>query len=757
MVPKAMRARDRARRFDIKRAPPPRVLAARAVAARQQQPLRNVAAIAEAERLRRLVSPTPPEVQFDFARLRTDSDAVISGQPLEDMLSGAQERRHGGMDSAALARSMGEYPHLDQLLLVAQGAQFPLKEGFKAQHKVKFQQNYLRNRPFVNAAVAEDHECGRCVLLTEEAALALIEAGYVIHISPSGAVWSSFEQKLRATHNMSAGDGGEYEGSLNDFVDKEALLRHFGKCPMEDGAVLAGVVCAAHDAEPDMAAPIYTADAKGAFKQVSLAPESAALSCTAVLVTNEHGEDETLIAMATVGTFGGAAMPDIWGAAMKAACWIADTQPVDWYVKGFDKFVARPAAPTPPPSEAKKSAAWVDDHAGARAGLRASMLQCASFGRALEFVFAPSDSLFATAASAPASAISEHKDLPPWLLEFDWKVVSKSKLFPPNGDEREFSGWSFSEELESVSLSDRGWRRVVSLLWLDIPETAETVPRHVLEKAASALWYYAQGSSVLPAYVGELRRLVKQFKNHNDEVPLSALARSDLAVWRLVILAAARRPMLVSFCMRDLACVLRPLFYIKGDSSFAGAGAWLRMGEQPEFDEDVATDLQGGALVAFKLRWTVAERQAAARLMLTEGDINVMECAVLILSVATFGPSLEGQTGSYAGDNSSSLAWCKLRRAKGSRVGSGLVKILCLLLVRFRIRLRFDFCMGRLNQIADALSRLDTHRSELRRLTGARPFSVRPVDAAVRHTVTQVLTGVPEERWLPLFKAELLG
>ena len=261
----------------------------------------------------------------------------------------------------------------------------------------------------------------------------------------------------------------------------------------------------------------------------------------------------------------------------------------------------------------------------------------------------------------------------------------------------------------------------------------------------------------MPAYVGELRRLVKEFKHHNDEVPLSALARSDLAVWRLVILAAARRPMLVSFCMRDLACVLKPMFYIKGDSSFAGAGAWLRMGEQPEFDEDIAADLQGGALVAFKLRWTAAERQAAAQLMLTEGDINAMECAILILSVATFGPSLEGQTGSYAGDNSSSLAWCKLRRAKGSRVGSGLVKILCLLLVRFRIRLRFDFCMGRLNQIADALSRLDTRRSELRRLTGARPFSVRPVDVMVRRTVTQVLTGVPEERWLPLFKAELLG
>jgi hypothetical protein len=70
---------------------------------------------------------------------------------------------------------------------------------------------------------------------------------------------------------MSCGVGGGYEGSLNAHIDKELLEAVYGKAVMEDGATLAGVICACHDASPDEDAPAFCADAKSAFKLVRLA------------------------------------------------------------------------------------------------------------------------------------------------------------------------------------------------------------------------------------------------------------------------------------------------------------------------------------------------------------------------------------------------------------------------------------------------------------------------------------------------------
>jgi hypothetical protein len=382
---------------------------------------------------------------------------------------------------------------------------------------------------------------------------------------------------------------------------------------------------------------------------------------------------------------------------------------------------------------------------------------CASAMRAIEFIFNPAGSRFATAATAPGLLPRDAAaPLPDWVFDFDWVVVSRAKLFLPDGSPVEYAGWQFNEQLEEVSLSDRGWRRCVSLLWIDLAEGVTNVSGALLEKAASALWYYAQGSSILPAFVGELRRLAKEWTRLAASVPLTALALNDLRVWRMVLRAAARRPRLVSFCMRRLAVVLSPEFWIKGDSSFAGAGAWLRWGSALAFDSDAHAGTS--PLSAFTLTWSSEERSAAAQHMLVHGDINVLECAVLVLSVGTFGPAIEGCAGSYAGDNSSSLAWCKLRRAKGSVVGSGLVKLLCLLAVRFRLHLRFDFCQGVLNQIADALSRLNAaaKRRDLADLVGQRPLTMCPIGHSLRSVVRQVLLGAPEADWLPAFEDELI-
>ena len=377
--------------------------------------------------------------------------------------------------------------------------------------------------------------------------------------------------------------------------------------------------------------------------------------------------------------------------------------------------------------------------------------------RAVEFIFNPGGSRFATPASAPGRIPrSASTALPAWFFEFDWSVVSKEKLFLPDGSPIEYGGWRFNEQLEEVSLSDRGWRRCASLLWIDLPPEAVFVTGAMIEKAASALWYYAQGSSVLPAFVGELRRLAKQFGRRDPAVRLTALAHSDLAVWRMVLRAAARRPRLAAFCMRRMSAVIRPTFWIKGDSSFTGAGAWLRHGDELAFDTDASKG--SSPLTAFSTSWSADETAAAARFMDVHADINVLECAVIVLAIGMFGPSVEGGAGSYAGDNSNSLAWCKLRRAKGSSVASGLVKLVCLLAVRYSLHLRFDFCQGALNQIADALSRqrAAAKRRELRQLIGTRPLTTLPIGHALRTVVSQVLLGAPEDAWLPQFEDELL-
>jgi len=759
-LPKAMRAADAAKRADIAPHPTPRVLAARAAAEAQADAAPagvDIAAIEAAERRRRTAALSPPEVAFDFAKVRSQSAALLAGQSFADMVSDAHKLLPNRMDPALLQRALGAYPRLDRLLRVAAGADFPLTDGFEPQLDPGFQANYLRNAPFVHEAVVADHASGRCVIISAAAMKQLVADGVLLHVSPSGAVWKAFEQKLRATHNMSCGIGGGYDGSLNSHIDKDLLEAVYGKAVMEDGAVLAGVICACHDASPDEDAPAFCADAKSAFKLVRLTARSAALSCTQVRVTNELGVEEDMVVVATVGSFGGAAMPDLWGAAVEAAQWIAETQDPHWYEASFANFVAQAPPADAPPCDTKKTVLWVDDMAGARSGTRASALLCASAMRAVEFVFNPAGSRFATASTAPGALPRDSAaPLPDWVFDFDWVVVSRAKLFLPDGAPVEYAGWQFNEQLEEVSLSDRGWRRCVSLLWIDLAEGITSVSGALLEKAASALWYYAQGSTILPAFVGELRRLAKQWTRLAASVPLSALAISDLRVWRMVLRAAARRPRLLSFCMRRLAAVLVPAFWIKGDSSFAGAGAWLRWGCALAFDSDAYAG--ASPLSAFTLTWSSDEREAAAQHMRVHGDINVLECAVLVLSVGTFGAAVEGCAGSYAGDNSSSLAWCKLRRAKGSVVGSGLVKLLCLLIVRYRLHLRFDFCQGVLNQIADALSRLNAaaKRRDLAALIGQRTLTMCPIGYSLRSVVTQVLLGAPETDWLPAFEDQLI-
>ena len=146
----------------------PRVMAARAAAEARAEaaPSVDIDALVAAERRRRAELLEPPSVAFDFDVIRSQSQAVMAGQPFSELIRGAQQQLPNRMDPGLLRRALGAYPRLDRLLRVAEGADFPLTDGFQPQLDPGFQANYLRNAPFVHAAVTADHKCGRCVIIS---------------------------------------------------------------------------------------------------------------------------------------------------------------------------------------------------------------------------------------------------------------------------------------------------------------------------------------------------------------------------------------------------------------------------------------------------------------------------------------------------------------------------------------------------------------------------------------------------------------
>ena len=723
-----------ARRSDIQRHPSRSVIVARAaLPATLGAPPAPLEAVLKAERTRRSKTPPAPlPAEFNYAAIAAQSNEVRAGNSIHKMLIAARFSTSVRMDADILERALTAYPEVARVTRVARGPTLPLKQGFRPSHQPGFQRNYQRNRDLVNAKIAADAACGRCLILDADAAECIFRVEFV-HVSPSGVAVKRSTGKARATHNLSNGRArGSKRGSLNDMLDLARAALLYGTQKTDGTEILAGNICFAADNADGAPVYIFAADFASAFKLVHMATSASLLCCTNIEDKRcPTGKTPPLLAISSVGTFGSAVLPHIFDSPARAVAWIACTQALDWYKVGFDQFVARPAPASLGTPE--DIARFVDDAVGCACGNARCTWFMASYLRAAELVFSPHASVFSLGASSPPvppvpPSGTEHWPDPP--LAYNRRVVASDKLFLP-ALSQQYTGWTFHTPSELVFLGDNGWVRLAVLLFIDVPHGIPKVRRDVLESLAPTLGYYARVSPILGCVTNELWRLLAQYKAH-ELVPLTALAHAHLDTWRAILRLAFDKPQIMSFDMRRISCALIASAWIVADASYTGAGAY------------------NDGQFAMQISWSPAEYRGLCAHCASGHDQNVAEAAAMVLSLAHSGERCRGQVLAFFGDNRAALAWLRSNRTT-NQTAIGLVRLLAILLFYYQITMEGTPVDGDDNDISDSLSRWHdpSKRTLFAHLTAQSPLPISPCPPFVRRAVQLILCGRKEHEWLP--------
>ena len=568
----------------------------------------------------------PPTVTWNVNTIRAHSMRVLADGSARPLLQELQQQRgRFRMQPDLIESALSVYPDQARLLNLALGMIIPKTPGFVPEPQRHFSKAYGKDgkAPIVHAKIQKDHEQGHVVVVNQSAAAAIRRADGN-NDCPMGHVTKRDEPPPRlgrVTTNASAGRRGAFPGSLNAHTDQKMVRAMYGNADVTDVGTVARMC---HDLDKrGVAVAVATADAKSAFNRLSQTVEA-----TLDTTSRMHFDPEEIaprpphraearaetkeptaagMALSLVVMFGGTAAPAAWHVAQRAICWIADTQPLDWWHGGFETWKALPPrrhGPEAPIGE-----------------LLQSMLA------AMAFVLSPRD-----------------PDLTPLNIK---KIVGP-------GRRRLYAGWVIDCIDKTIRLSRRGLRKLAYALHWSFRHGAISFDFAEARSAVHVLLHYASLRPAAGAFLGEMWHLIKVHSRRQSPIPSTPMLGEDLAWWRAaldVIWNSDTAAFAVSW--EDAAEKGEPCVRPETDASGYGGGLYV-----PAYSSETGTHRPAAA---WRLEWTPAEREAAR----TQGNqchINIFEYAMYVLTLLTLGPEVKSFVAQV--DNTSAVAWARKDRAK---------------------------------------------------------------------------------------------
>lgn len=601
--------------------------------------------------------PAPP-TSWQVGQIAADSDRVLRDGSVRPLIRARQQTAAGRrMQPELLRQGLQTYPDLLRLINVAQGMIIPKMPGFEAAPQRPLSKAYRTGKaPLIHARVAKDHEAGHVLLLNSKAA-ALVRRVDGVNEAPLGHTPKRGEPPPRlgrVTTNASAGTGGGYQGSLNACTDQELVRHMYGRADVTPVGTVARM-CNALD-EQGRAVAVATADAKGAFNRVDQEVEAACDMVSsldpALAGKCSSGLDRAglpAMSLSLVCMFGGTATPAAWHVVQRAICWIVDTQPLDWWVHGFENW--RAAQP----------------RTESRPGPVGDVLQ--SMLAAMAYVLCPRDP--------------------------DRIALNAGKIVGP-GRRRVYAGWVIDCVGKRVSLSRRGVLKMAYALYQQLPRRAQAYEYEQLRSATHVLLHYASLRPAAQAFLGEMWRLLKVHGARRGEIAPTPTLEEDLAWWRAVLDVIWKGGDSLSVPWAETAGRLSPCVQPETDASGFGGGLYVPAHCSPPRARQPAR--------SWRLEWTEAE---LTRLRLA-GDtvhINVLEYAVFVFALLIVGPTVRSM-GTLI-DNTTAVSWARKGRAKAP-AAHDLARVAALAEFAFGGTARTatgTYLKGELQLVADPLSR----------------------------------------------------
>ena len=608
-----------------------------------------------------------PAITWDSTAIAADSARVLADGSIKPLLRAKQAARAPlRMQPDLIAAALGTYPDQARLYNLALGMIIPKRDGFVADPERPLSLAYRQGKAqIVHAKVQKDHGLGHVVVLNAAAA-AVVRAHDNVNDCPMGHVAKRDEPPPRlgrVTTNASAGRQGKFAGSLNAMTDQATVKAMYGPANVTDVGEVARM-CYALDRQ-GFAVAVATADAKSAFNCLSQTLQASCDTVSSVHfgasgiqpspppartrtgTSGAHGLVASLVVM-----FGGTAAPAAWHVAQRAICWIADTQPLDWWHGGFEQWKAQPPRVRTEPAPIGE------------------VLQ--SLLAAMAFVLSPRD---------------------PKLAPLNLK-----KIVGP-GRRRLYAGWVIDCVAKTVALSRRGLRKLAYALYQSFPARAESFEFTEVRSAVHVLLHYAALRPAARAFLAEMWHLLHVHSTRQTPIPVSSTLLDDLAWWRAaldVVWHSSTATFAVSW--QDAAGKCKPCVQPETDASGFGGGLYVPAYSSPPRPHCPAA--------AWRIEWS-KEEAAAAALQQGAVHINILEYAVFVFTLLLIGPDVKAFTAKV--DNTTAVSWARKARAKAP-AAHDLARVAALAEFAFSTSSRradAQYLPGECQVFADPLSRWD--------------------------------------------------